>query len=68
MNSPALYFHFGIILISLANLLVISLLIVVFALAVTLRLPEKHHFSTIEAGTFSDEVEAGETTDPEVHS
>ena len=49
MNDPAQYLHFGFILISLANLLVIVLLIVVFALAVALRLPEKaepiHHRS-----------------------
>jgi hypothetical protein len=34
MNGPAQYPHFGFILISLANLLVIALLIVVFVLAV----------------------------------
>ncbi len=34
MNSPAVYLHFGFILISLVNLLVIVLLILVFVLAV----------------------------------
>ena len=49
MNDPAQYLHFGFILISLANLLVIALLIVVFVLAVALRPPERQHLSTIEA-------------------
>ncbi len=49
MNSPAQYLHFGFILISLANLLVIVLLIVVFMLAVALRRPEKQRLSTLEA-------------------
>ncbi|MDQ6645017.1 MAG: hypothetical protein M3Y76_11260 [Chloroflexota bacterium] len=49
MNGPAQYLHFGFILISLANLLVIALLIVIFLLAVALRPPEKQHLSTLEA-------------------
>ncbi len=49
MNDPAQYLHFGFILISLANLLVIVLLIVVFMLAVALRPPEKQRLSTLEA-------------------
>jgi hypothetical protein len=49
MGGPAVYVHIGFILISLANLIVIALLIVVFVLAVTLRRPEKSHVSTIEA-------------------
>jgi hypothetical protein len=49
MNGPAQYLHFGFILISLANLIVIALLIVVFMLAVALRRPEKQRLSTIEA-------------------
>jgi len=49
MNDPAQYLHFGFILISLANLVVIALLIVVFVLAVALRPPEKQRLSTLEA-------------------
>lgn len=49
MGGPAVYLHLGFILISLANLIVIALLIVVFVLAVTLRRPEKSRASTIEA-------------------
>ena len=49
MDGPAQYLHFGFILISLANLLVIVLLIVVFMLAVALRRPEKQRLSTLEA-------------------
>lgn len=49
MGGPAQYLQVGFILISLANLIVIALLIVVFALAVTLRRPEKSRISTIEA-------------------
>ncbi len=51
MNSPAIYLHFGFLLISLANLLVIALLIVIFMLAVALRRPEKQRLSTLEAGS-----------------
>jgi len=65
MGGPALYLHIGFILISLANLIVIALLIVVFALAVALRRPEKSRFSTIEAapdihGTLGSQTETAE--------
>jgi hypothetical protein len=53
MGGPAQYLHVGFLLISLANLIVIALLIVVFALAVTLRRLGKQRPSTIEAGTES---------------
>jgi large-conductance mechanosensitive channel len=56
MNGPAQYLHFGFILISLANVLVIALLIVVFLLAVALRLPEKQHLSTLEEEVHPDEA------------
>jgi hypothetical protein len=49
MGGPAVYLQAGFILISIANLIVIALLLVVFALAVTLRRPEKSRISTIEA-------------------
>ncbi len=52
MNGPAHYLHVGFLLISLANLLVIALLIVVFVLAVVLRRPTKQRLSTIEAGAY----------------
>jgi uncharacterized membrane protein len=57
MNGPAQYLHFGFILISLANLLVIVLLIVIFVLAVSLRRPEKHRLSTLETLAASPELE-----------
>lgn len=60
MNGPAQYLHFGFILISLANLLVIALLVVIFVLAVALRLPEKQRLSTIEVGAYPDEAGDGE--------
>jgi hypothetical protein len=47
MNDPAHYLHLGFLLISVANLIVIALLIVVFVLAVALRPPEKQHLSTL---------------------
>ena len=56
MNGPAQYLHVGFLLISLANLLVIALLIVVFILAVALRRPEKRRLSTIETGAYPDEA------------
>lgn len=68
MNGPALYLHFGFILISLANLLVIALLIVVFVLAVALRRPQKQRLSTIEAVAHSDEGGDREMTNAEVHA
>ena len=66
MNGPAVYLHVGFILISLANFIVIALLIIVFVLAVALRLPEKQRLSTIEAlptpagGQSADERETAE--------
>ena len=56
MSGPAQYLHLGFILISLANLMVIALLIVVFALSVTLRRPAKQRLSTIEATPESGEA------------
>ena len=49
MNDPAQYLHIGFILISVANLIVIALLIVIFMLAVALRPPERQRISTLEA-------------------
>jgi hypothetical protein len=49
MDGPAQYLHLGFLVISLANMLVIVLLIVVFLLAVALRPPEKQRLSTLEA-------------------
>lgn len=68
MNGTAQYLHFGFILISWANLVVIALLIVVFLMAVALRRPEKQRLSTIE-----DVAQPGGTndkgiTEEEVHS
>lgn len=61
MGGTVQYLHAGFILISIANLIVIALLIVVFVLAVTLRRPEKSRISTIEAvpdtaGTVGEEA------------
>jgi hypothetical protein len=39
MNAPAHYFHAGFILISVANLIVILLMVLVFVLAVLLPFP-----------------------------
>jgi len=60
MDSPAQYLHFGFILISLANLVVIALMIIVFMLAVALRRPEKQRLSTIEAVPKFEEADARE--------
>ncbi len=60
MNGPAQYLHFGFILISLANLLVIALLLLIFVLAVVLRLPEKQRLSTLEAIQPPEEAGDGE--------
>ena len=68
MNGPAQYLHVGFILISLANLLVIALLIVVFVLAVALRRPEKQRLSTLEARPELEEAGDGEMADAEVRS
>jgi hypothetical protein len=66
MNGPAQYLHFGFILISVANLIVIALLIVVFVLAVALRPPERQHLSIIEAVAHPDEAGDGEMVNAEV--
>ncbi len=68
MGGPAVYLHLGFILISVANLIVIALLIVVFVLAVTLRRPEKSRISTIEAAPDTDGTVGGRTADAEVRS
>lgn len=68
MYGPAQYLHFGFILISLANLLVIVLLIVVFVLAAALRLPEKHRLSTLEAAPEHNEADEAQLTETEVRS
>jgi hypothetical protein len=68
MGGPAQYVQVGFILISLANLIVIALLIVVFALAVTLRRPEKSRISTIEAASDSSETVGGQVADVEVRT
>jgi large-conductance mechanosensitive channel len=68
MNSPAQYLHFGFILISLANLLVIALLIVVFMLAVALRRPEKQRLSALEAVPEPEEAGDRDLIEPEVHA
>jgi hypothetical protein len=66
MGGPAVYLHTGFILISLANLIVIALLIVVFVLAVTLRRPEKSRISTIEAAPDLRGTVGGQPADAEV--
>lgn len=68
MNGPAQYLHFGFILISLANLIVIALLIVVFALAVALRRPAKQRLSTIEAMPKLERTGDGEKTEEAMRS
>jgi mannose/fructose/N-acetylgalactosamine-specific phosphotransferase system component IIC len=68
MNGPAHYFHLGFLLISVANLIVIALLIVVFVLAVALRPPEKQHLSTLEARPELEEAGDGAMADAEVRS
>ena len=68
MNDPAQYLHLGFILISVANLIVIALLIVVFVLAVALRPPEKQRLSTLEARPELEEVGDGAMADAEVRS
>lgn len=39
LNSPATYLHWGIILISVPNLVVIAVMVLVFALAILLPMP-----------------------------
>ncbi|GAC1392777.1 MAG: hypothetical protein NVSMB38_17530 [Ktedonobacteraceae bacterium] len=67
MDGPAQYLHFGFLLISLPNLLVIALLIVVFLLAVVLRPPEKQYLSTLEAVPQSNEVGDGALREAQTH-
>ena len=67
MGGTAQYLHAGFILISIANLIVIGLLIVVFVLAVTLRRPEKSRISTIEAAPDTAGTGGEETANTEVH-
>lgn len=43
MNAAAHYFHWGFILISVANLLVIALMILVFIVAMLLPFPGGRH-------------------------
>jgi uncharacterized membrane protein len=66
MNGPAQYLHLGFILISLANLIVIALLVVIFVLAVALRRPERQRLSTLEA--VAPPVGAGDGETAEVRS
>jgi hypothetical protein len=66
MDGPAQYLHIGFILISVANLIVIALLIVVFMLAVALRRPEKQRLSTIEAVADPEKAGDGEMANAEV--
>lgn len=68
MNGPAQYLHIGFILISLANLIVIALLLLFFMLAVALRLPEKHRLSTLEAEQHPGGAGDGEMTEEVVGS
>ena len=48
MGDNAQYIQFGFILISVANLIMIGLLVLVFALAVWLRIPGESQVSTLE--------------------
>lgn len=66
MGGPAVYLHIGFILISLANLIVVALLIVIFILAVTLRRPEKSRASTIEALAETSGTADSQTVNTEV--
>lgn len=59
MTAPTVYLHVGFILISLANLIVIALMIVVFLLAVTLRRPETSHLSTLATSADTSETVEG---------
>ncbi len=43
MNQPGYYIHWGVIQISLANLVVIALMLAVFALALFLPFPGRRH-------------------------
>jgi len=59
MTGPTQYLHVGFILISLANLIVIALMIVVFLLAVTLRRSETPHLSTLATSADTSEMAEG---------
>ncbi len=61
MDGPAQYLQWGFIQISLANLIVIGLMLVVFALAVIARRREKNRTSTLEASPPVTEKMAGNT-------
>ena len=65
MTGTTQYFHVGFILISLANLVVIALLVVVFILAVVLRRPERSHLSTLAAPAKTSEVTDGKIVQTE---
>ena len=66
MGGTAQYLHAGFLLISVANLIVIVLLLVVFVLAVMLRRPEKSRLSTIEAAPETAENASEEAANAEV--
>ena len=66
MGGTAQYLQAGFFLISIANLIVIGLLIVVFVLAVTLRRPEKTRISTIEAAPDTARTVGEEAANTEV--
>jgi uncharacterized membrane protein len=68
MDGPVQYLHFGFMLISLANLIVIALLIVVFMLTLALRRPEKQHLSTLEAVPKAEEARERDLAEGEVRS
>lgn len=51
MSEPAQYLHSGFILISVANLIVIGLLLLVFALVVLLRRPGEARASMLDPAT-----------------
>lgn len=58
MGGPAIYLHAGFILISVANLVVILLLLVVFAIAVMIQLPGEPTSAPVETtnrGTLRNE-------------
>lgn len=64
MSGPAQYLHWGFILISVANLIVIGLLILVFVLAVLLRRPGEPRASVLDPATTG--VETGTVAEGEV--
>ena len=48
MGGPPQYLHFGFVFISVANLIAIILLIVVFAIAVSIRFPGERPGKTLD--------------------